>query len=246
MEFEVNHTHTEPKRITAACTLGTQTRIHTSKTPTMQSLKYSGPRQRVGQLRAHDPRGSHARGRPASHATAPIRAAPGPATDHNGGRGPRPGEAAPGLAPGSGTWGPGRRGLVCVLPRPQAQRPGSASRTPLASQAEAKEARALPEGRVPQPKPRQANEPAPGASPPSGPIPEHTHGPPTPPSPPPGRPPVHKLPDLGRCRATPSRARGAPSPPTSSRTSPAPAAVLTRTWMRSGGRAQPQGRAGPG
>ena len=223
MVSQINsHTRTQPRRITAVCTLGTQTRIHTSKTPTMHNLKYSGPRQRVGQFRAHDPRGSHARGLLAGHAAAPIREAPGPATDQNGGRGPRPGEAAPGLAPVSGAWGPGRRRLVCVLPRPQARRPGSASRPPLASQAAAKEARGAPGRPRSPPSPRdEAGSPSQSPAKPTN----RPRGPPRRQGPSPSAPlGPQRLPPLPLAgpRCTSSRTSAAAAPPPAEPAEPPP------------------------
>ena len=84
--------------------------------------------------------------------------------------------------------------------------------------------------------------PAVSAPPPSAPLGPRGF-PPSPPADPCAQAPGLRL----RSRhAGPSPWSPRPSDPSVPPRAPAPAAVLTRTWMRRGGRAQPQGRAGPG
>lgn len=230
--------HTELKRITAACSLGPQMastlprhlQLKTLWAQTSRSIPYPRP-QRISGTRSV-----------ATQKAPPQQLRDSRQTRMAGG-GPDPERLPLGL-PGLRSLEAGAGGdlsLPCLHRRPDDR---SASRPPLASQAGTKQGwgrfpqAALPAGRDldPRSQPRQPAHRARAVTcrPPSGqrPAPEHT--------------PAHplSLPPHGRQRCTTPGHRLRPPHPAQPPHLPPPPAVLTRTWMRRGGRpAAGQGRA---
>lgn len=249
MEFDINYTHSQRR-----CTAGMQTRIHTLPRHLQFILENIAGQTGRGSSIPGPGRGISGT-RPAGH-EAPT-GSPSAGTRHRqrrwegaqakGGcsracrRAPWPvrGPAGACVRPAST---PGPKPGVSPVPTPRLPDRGQLGRSPPRRPDSPRTSPGLP------PKLRH-----PGASRPGGDEPGSP--PPTAPSAPRPQCSAGPLPAPTRCRPRPSASAPVAPPPSRARAEPragrprpparrAPAPVLTRTWMRRGGRSRPQGRAG--